>query len=258
MIWLNHLGKLIGKKKKDFDFWRYKRTLVKYRKKKLSIINEVLLRSYLKSLNELKNTINSYESGKALNKNDLNNSLVEQFIVGRLTKVNSEFFKSLKNDMFFSMVALTRQINEMYIISLYRKISPNVNKILLGIDKSNKMLDTQAIINKLKKSSIIPSNVNFTSFSLVDYYNLLYEDFGVLSNIIHSKRNIFEGSALKIKDESDNLIKTELFSKEPYLNKGEKLIIFPHSNQSNIETSNFVVNRYFFYLHLIIQENKLN
>jgi len=214
-----------------------------------SNLEEMYLRIQKNILEEINKKILEKKNKKKTNTKQEKRSeyLYVDSVLKRIYELNKEFLTLILLKFYHSSNMLTRQIIEIYIQILYCRYNPNYKRVLMETpEKFSYILDK---VNQLKKA-----NIDLPYICVVnkeEFLDNVYSDFSFFSDKLHPSSFSFAEN-IWIYNKKEN--KTRLYIEKPILINGEMLIFFPKESIIPLETFRRIIDTFFTYSGLILEE----
>ncbi len=169
-------------------------------------------------------------------------ALYHTLILSRAYQLNREMLLALKNDMYHSAIALTREMIEVFIATLYTNIvNPDYLNFLIW-KKEEKEYTRYGNLISLIKQKLIASNKK----ERVRYIELILQDWQYFSSMFHPSQKSFYRSVWSLNKNERSQYEAK-FLKDDFNNKDQEILIFltAHFPESEI---NMIVNRFYHYM----------
>ncbi len=199
----------------------------------------------------------SHIKGETIIKNEkFDNFLYQQLIIGRVYQLNKEFlFSNLKKHL-HSSYALTRQITDLYIRSLYIRLKPEYLKIIIGkSDKDKSFPNTKDMIKEIKESSLDLGKFKWTEEATRNkFIDTIYYDFCFFSELFHPTTESFARNIWVVDKINDQKIRSEtkLYRGAHHNLKDKSVLFFPLENYIDLESIKRTFHQFFTYSSLIL------
>jgi len=248
----------------SFELYLWNRTIKQLCKK--YHISEVFQNFFLETRKNVLTWVNRPESKYSIKLSRSSESLFIPSIANRVFELNDEFPVVVKMGFFHSADAITRQIIELYIRTLYCRYNPSYIKILF--EKPNERFPGAGKMKEIVKNSEmnlpylkqIISLLNKKQFTREEFLDGIYSDFEYFSEMHHSSSQSFASNIWIVDRDINKKVKSVHFhieDPEKIKNKDMGLLIFVKRSHVPIEHIEMMIRQFFFYSTLILAELSL-
>jgi hypothetical protein len=210
--------------------------------------------------------VNDPESKYSLESDSSPKSLFIPEIANRVFELNEEFPTLIKMRCFHSANAITRQVIDLYIRTLYCRHDPSVIKSLF-VESDEGFPRTPDMNETLKNSEIdlpylkqVMNLSNKKQFTKKEFLDIVHSDFKYFSEKAHPTLESFAHNTWVVERDSNNKVKSVGFykdSQEKIKNENIDIIHFTKYSNNQKEGIQNMFRTFFFYSALILMELSL-
>lgn len=186
---------------------------------------------------------------------EFDNVLYQSLVFGRVYELNKEILSSILMESFHSSYALTRQIADLYIRTLYVRIKPEYIEVISG--KSNKSFPkTNKMIEEIKTSQLDLGKFRWTAEATRErFIDGIYSDFCFFSELFHPTTESFVSNVWvtdKLGNKKGVVAETKSYKETHHDLKDKTVLLFPLKTPVHPELVKRMFHQFFTYSSLIL------
>ncbi|MDD5699981.1 MAG: hypothetical protein PHH00_02190 [Candidatus Nanoarchaeia archaeon] len=204
---------------------------------------------YWRIQKEILSEINKKGPNNSENKDTAQIFLFSQIVKQRIYDLNREFILLVNGEFYNSILALTRQMNEIFIILINCRVNKSLIDNLLKKEKLD--LRIRDAIDNLKGKIKFPY---LKDFNETKFLESIQEDFNLFSNLIHlSGLSLSQNMWIFNKEKNE----TRLYVEDPELKEGELLAVFSKKSVVSDKQYQYLIHQFYILSSLCLTELKL-